>query len=188
MISLLSVDKLCSSAMQNVCSVNWEEEIIWWQMFGVQTALNFQVLMWIAECVGRVQEERSTRGTKALVQSEEGQMKAFKLLQSSPTKPKLYQVITLQRKICKFSHTINSHFTPAALRFLKVWTVQVPLETHQSYFMYQWAHKLLNFPTLLWVSWENSGIEELCDQLRVTGEVSCRKDWNTDAPIPRCLT
>lgn len=44
MISLLSVDKLCRSVMQNVCSVNWEREIIWWQMFGVQTALNFQVL------------------------------------------------------------------------------------------------------------------------------------------------
>lgn len=44
-----------------------------------------------------------------------------------------------------YTHIISC----CCLRYLKDWIFQVSLETHQSYFVYQWAHKLLKFPNTL---------------------------------------
>lgn len=157
-------------------------------MFGVQTALNFQALMWIVECAGRIQKVRSRGLAQTQVQSEECWREALKCLCSSPTWPKLYWACrTAKQNHASFSMPCSHIVSWCFSSLLKTWVLSVALETHQSYSVCHWAWRCSSLLTLLWVSWENGGTEELHDQLGVTNEVNRRKDWNVEAPIPRFL-
>lgn len=89
---------------------------------------------------------REALGTRGLVQSEEGQRKAFKLLLLNPSSTGSSHC---KEKYQRFYIPYTQIISCWCLTFLKVWMLQVSLETHQSYFVYQWTHKLLKFPNTL---------------------------------------